>query len=223
MSEAKSKLGVTDCVECDPAGPTCVRCVTLLEQEAEIARLRTLLAAVDPPATPQDVELCVNADRLAREAKARLANTTPGPWIREEAQDGEMLPDGTGYAGDYYPTRTVLGDVEHGASPQVVADCHRGEDAEFIAHARQDVDALSDAVFALIAEVRRLSEERDELLALVEDRSSKVCECLRVLPYATASCGECGFGFTQVDKDLRPVVSPDVRYASFVTEEDRKR
>lgn len=221
MSEESGKLGVTDCAECDPAGPTCERCVTLLDQQAEISRLRTLLAAVDPPPVPQGVELCVKADRLAREAKTRLANTTPGPWIREEAQDGEMLPDGTGYAGDYYPTKTVLGDVEHPAAPQVVADCSRGGDAEFIAHARQDVDALADAVFALVDEVRKLSEERDELLEQVEDRTTKMCECMRILPYATASCGECGFMFTRADADVRPVVSPDARYASFVTDEDR--
>jgi hypothetical protein len=34
------RLAVTDCAECDPAGPTCVRCVTLLEQEETIAYLR---------------------------------------------------------------------------------------------------------------------------------------------------------------------------------------
>lgn len=36
MSEASSKLGVTDCAKCDP---TCARCVRLLEQEEEIERL----------------------------------------------------------------------------------------------------------------------------------------------------------------------------------------
>lgn len=49
MSEAIGKLGVTDCAECDPAGPTCARCVTLLEQESEITRLRELLRGAAAP------------------------------------------------------------------------------------------------------------------------------------------------------------------------------
>lgn len=35
-----SDLGVTDCIDCDPAGPTCHRCVVLLEREAEFASQR---------------------------------------------------------------------------------------------------------------------------------------------------------------------------------------
>ena len=59
---------------------------------------------------------------------------TPGPWTREQAQDGECLPDGTGYAGDYYDTNTV-GYQEPEGEFYAVADCYNGADAQLIAAA----------------------------------------------------------------------------------------
>jgi hypothetical protein len=80
----------------------------------------------------------------------RAAMATAGPWFREDAQDGEMLPDGTGYAGDYYPTKTVMTVTGNNRHEAEIADAYRSlDDALFIAHAREDVPAL-------IREVRRL-------------------------------------------------------------------
>jgi hypothetical protein len=36
MDDKSTRLGVTDCKDCDPAGPTRARCVTLLDAEHEI-------------------------------------------------------------------------------------------------------------------------------------------------------------------------------------------
>lgn len=82
---------------------------------------------------------------------------------------------------------------------------------------------LEAEIEELRVQLAQLDERNKELLDLVEDRTSKMCECLCLVPYGVETCGACGFRFTQTDDDLRPVVSANAQYASFVTEEDRKR
>ncbi len=97
-------------------------------------------------------------DLDAIEARAKAA--TQGPWWRDQAQDGEMLPDGTGHAGEYYETNDVIGPpIGEERYTNDVATCFNGPTAEFIAHSWEDV-------LGLVAEVRaqrqrtKLAEEQ---------------------------------------------------------------
>ncbi|MGK3981221.1 hypothetical protein WMF38_57020 [Sorangium sp. So ce118] len=156
----------------------------MLHQSTQMAALVVKLCDAvdhlqgDAPAAPPDqapAELTPDRldefDRRAREAAERASKATDGPWFREEAQDGEMLPDGTGYAGDYYPTKTVLTVAGNDRHEAEIADAYRSlDDALFIAAAREDVPALSAALQSATAEIRRL---RGREARLVHER-----ECL---------------------------------------------
>lgn len=71
---------------------------------------------------------------LAMEARAREALTSPGPW---RVEDGDVLaPDDLDCPRGYSPVNRV-------------AECLRAEDAEFLAHAKDDVPVLALAVISL--------------------------------------------------------------------------
>lgn len=50
------------------------------------------------------VDILRRAAALMRE---RADAATPGCWLQAFEQDGEVLADGSGYAGDYYPSSDV--------------------------------------------------------------------------------------------------------------------
>lgn len=99
----------------------------------------------------------MTAERLA-EIKARAAKATPPPWMlapitgemdEHTAAHGFSREVAVVYRGPGYYVRTAA-EVD-AASPQ---------DPEFIAHSRQDVDDL-------VAEVERLREENEDLIAAI--------------------------------------------------------
>ncbi|WP_437310086.1 hypothetical protein [Sorangium sp. So ce388] len=111
-----------------------------------------------PPALPAESPTELTAERLddldrrAREAGERAAKATPGPWKPDATHEGtpvvyRQLPD-------------VAPNATNSAEVVFEADWGRDEDASFVAAAREDVPALSAAVLALSAEVRRLRGER---------------------------------------------------------------
>lgn len=87
-----------------------------------------------------------------RAARARCEATPGGEWIRAEAQDGEALPDGTGYAGDYYETTSVVA-VGDGGEP--IADCHSGAIADFVKASKRDLLAALNDVDEALATVSK--------------------------------------------------------------------
>ena len=130
------------------------------------ARIKAEADAETAKAIPPDQQK-LDLDTLEARAKGALAlaeKATPGKWQRDVAQDGEMLPDGTGYAGDYYDTNDVVRFVDEYKNPldypQEIACAFTPGDAALIAGARSGMPELADAVLALCAEVRRLRGER---------------------------------------------------------------
>ncbi|MFC8983896.1 hypothetical protein [Streptomyces sp. NPDC057115] len=113
--------------------------------------------AAETPAvlTPGGDQPSLNEQRLA-EIAARAKKATPGPWITEE-RDHDMhvggVPDG--------PHIALLG---RASWPGVPAD------AEFIAHAREDVPAL-------LVEVQRLKTELADFSGRVNELESRLCDC----------------------------------------------
>lgn len=98
-------------------------------------------------------------DETLRQIEERAAAATPGPWAHGAAEGGSWA-----CAGD--EAIVTLDGREHG---QDVAD------AEFIAHARQDVPALLTEVRRLRAEVADLREQLDampEHMAAAEERGA---------------------------------------------------
>lgn len=97
------------------------------------------------------------ARQLAEECAARAEKATPGPW---EVSDGEIIGHasvlGQVYGADDYPCL----DEEM----QSIADECMGN-ANLIAHARQDVPALSAALAAACDEVENLRDKNEELTA----------------------------------------------------------
>ena len=96
--------------------------------------------------------------------RARWACVTPGPWMREMAEDGEVLPNGDMYRGDWYETKTVV------QKPTAETD---GASA-FIAEAKTDVDACAIAsapsdIAALLAEIDRLHAVFDSITCMAAE------------------------------------------------------
>ncbi|XXX79251.1 hypothetical protein WMF30_10795 [Sorangium sp. So ce134] len=129
-------------------------------------------------------------DRRARDAAERASKATAGPW---EALDG--------------PSRGLVSTVdESGPDIADVLEPHIGgphENATFIAAAREDVSALSAALQAATAEIRRLREppklapgqaedvEHLALLALAEPDEERDClRCRRTMASPDRSEGE---------------------------------
>src|SRR5687767_6334018 len=54
------------------------------------------------------------------------------PWIREQAQDGEVLSDGTGYAGEMYDTNEIISVDPVSGEAKWVASCSSGHIANLI-------------------------------------------------------------------------------------------
>ncbi len=77
---------------------------------------------------------------------------TPVPWGHPSIQDGEMLPDGTGYAGarEEYE-RGVVRLAGPDNEEEDVADCDHPGDAALIVAYRADALALADEVERLLA------------------------------------------------------------------------
>lgn len=101
----------------------------------------------------------------ARAALERAKAATPGPWIREMVQDGEILPDGTGYAGDWYEGRTVIvppGPDERDCDAVDVADFIDPNAAVLACAYRTAAPLLAGECERLMAEAERLRREADE-------------------------------------------------------------
>lgn len=94
-------------------------------------------------------------ERLAREALALAGAATEGPW---EARYGTKALHIRGPNGEYIH--------EHGYGPRTLPD------AEFIAHARQAVPALADALLALLEERDRLRESLTTAWSVIADAVS---------------------------------------------------
>lgn len=87
-------------------------------------------------------------ERLA-EIKARTDAATPGPWFVEHLERDGF----TYFSTDIAPLESFDGEVHAGVLDE--------DEAEFIAHAREDVPDL-------VAEVERLRSERDALQAKLD-------------------------------------------------------
>lgn len=99
---------------------------------------------------PNIEELCL--DILAQDALA-----TPGPWAHPLVQDGECLPDGTGYAGDWAADpRAVVRPAGPERDEADVAACPAPADAALIISFRAAAPALAREVLRLRAELAAL-------------------------------------------------------------------
>lgn len=86
---------------------------------------------------------------------------TPAPWGHPSIQDGEMLPDGSGYLGEWEEdTRGIVRPAGPDNGEEDVADCCRPGDAALIVAYRADALTLAD-------EVERLQEELERKKALL--------------------------------------------------------
>ena len=97
---------------------------------------------------------------------------TPGPWIQEKVQDGELFPDGTGYAGDFEPVNSVVTWIPNGedADIETVVDWTLTiNDAQFIAEAREGWPEAIRRALKAEARVNALQEVLDDLLALIDE------------------------------------------------------
>ena len=95
-------------------------------------------------------------DLDAIEARANAA--TEGPWLRRE---GHAEIDGQNYAEVLIPGRVECGSYCYGGTSTIEGD-RLDADLAFIAHARADVPALVAEVRRLRAQVRDLTDSRQE-------------------------------------------------------------
>lgn len=106
---------------------------------------------------------------LTREEIARLlADATPGPWSREQAQDGERLPNGDGYAGGWYETCWIVTtpSEQNGGESIAIADAIDHHDAGLIA-------AAPDLATTALAALDRLAERDAEVARLRAEWSAR--------------------------------------------------
>ena len=82
----------------------------------------------------------MNIDQFIKEAQARCDAATDGPW-----RSRGMCIDG--------PEMAIYDEGGHGA-----------EDADFIAHARQDLPAALEIIASLRAELATVTQERDNAM-----------------------------------------------------------
>ena len=115
--------------------------------------------------------------KLAKEAKERADEATPGPWFDvviekggcggwDLPQDATIPKAPTGaliQSGQHTPSEAVIQASNHDHSPWMLP-----EDREFVAHARADIPALANAVIELVAEVEVLKKERDDFKEMYE-------------------------------------------------------
>lgn len=92
--------------------------------------------------------------------RARLDAACPGPWKVYNGNEGSV---------DYGPLWAVANDAFHNPpedddTPWIAVDVHTGlqADAEFIAHARQDIPALLAEIDRLRADAARLAAQQTE-------------------------------------------------------------
>jgi hypothetical protein len=114
--------------------------------------------------------------------RERAEKATPGPWTTEQSYDGD--PD----------TPVLVGDGEYlCASPDDgVRGGHLFEDADFIAHAREDVPALVAEIELLRATLRDRDDElriRDQEDAESEDMEQRAITADRRRGKAQAEVG----------------------------------
>lgn len=122
------------------------------EDPREVRLVRPVRAAIE------------KACRVAEEMKARARAATPPPWVRDEAPDGEQLPDGSGSFDGYYQTNNVIRPQTSECDlAQDVANCFNAHDADFIAAARTDVPEAAATMLDLAARLERTTRA---LLAL---------------------------------------------------------
>lgn len=101
------------------------------------------------------------------EIKARTEAATPGPWN----WDIDWLRQGTEKEGGMIVMRVEMAGTEMNPEAQLVL---LTKDADFIAHARQDVADL-------VAEVERLHKENKRLLERGNDFVERINKALRML------------------------------------------
>jgi hypothetical protein len=103
--------------------------------------------------------------------RARAEAATPGPWARDLYEDGESgegpLGVFPGARGEWVESNNVIRPPSaEGDLGDDVATCDRNGDAEFIAHAREDIPRLladNDALRAEVAALLRALEWRNML------------------------------------------------------------
>lgn len=107
-------------------------------------------------------------DLAAIEAAASAVPPQQRRWVQMQEQDGEFLPDGTGYLGDYEPSREVAVD-----EPSL--DAYESFDSftlPTVAMAGFVAAADPETVLALVAEVHRLRRDlADANLVIAVDES----------------------------------------------------
>ena len=109
----------------------------------------------DEPKTPckPPVSEAEIAETLRLDAAA-----TAGPWRHPLVQDGEVLPGGSGYAGEWEEDRRAVVLPAGPESDELsVADCERMEDAALITAYRTAAPALAREVRRLMDELRTLA------------------------------------------------------------------
>lgn len=93
------------------------------------------------------------------EMEEREKAATPGPWFNGQAQDGEVLPDGSGYAGDYYETDEVMArpaDIED--EPPFLGQIQGDADRAFVIHSRQDLPKVRRALLVAVERLHKVSQ-----------------------------------------------------------------
>lgn len=112
----------------------------------------------------------VLTDERLEEIESRCEAAHPGPWTVSEDADEYEYDDHDGYGVKYITYTAIRAKRPGGGSHEVARDVHHDFNAEFIAHARRDVEVL-------LADVRRYRAAADEgNRALVEELAERDAE-----------------------------------------------
>jgi hypothetical protein len=105
-------------------------------------------------------------DPVLNGIQLNLEQWAPNGWCREYVQDGEVRPDGTGYAGDFYETKTIIKCPSEGSSESrsdfEIAEASSEVAADYIA-------SLPSTVKQLLEEVKRLRSEMSSALCMLTE------------------------------------------------------
>ena len=115
----------------------------------------------------------MNGAQIA-EIRARCEAATPGPWIVSNGRDKVCAKNVPAYADK--TARVVVADcMKENNGRRFEEDYAMAQrDAEFIAHARQDIPALLDEVERLTEENKRLNRKISDISKMVDDFIQKV-------------------------------------------------
>ena len=108
-------------------------------------------------------------DTRLNEIEARSNAATPGPWRADKSEQVQYRTVGAGFDGKECVQSWSGSDAHY-------ANGSRMGDAEFIAHAREDVPYLLDEVYRLNLRAAHLEQSRDEWFRRARRRMARIEE-----------------------------------------------